>query len=131
MCLLVINSSKMAIYKHGDFLSDSAALSLLGDRVRQLRLRKNITQTQLAKDSGVAKSTIERFEKGASVQLTNLVRILRALGKLDELLRVIPDQDASPMKMLLSEKTVKYRASNKRKKGETKEDKNDWKWGDE
>jgi transcriptional regulator with XRE-family HTH domain len=107
-------------------LTDKAILDHIGERVRQLRLRKNITQGELAKDSGVGKSTIERFEKGHSIQLTSLIRIIRSFGKLDDLLDLIPDQTASPMEMLMKEEATKYRASKvKKKKPEA------WKWGDE
>jgi len=108
-------------------LTDKAVLEHIGGRVRQLRLRKNITQSQLAKDSGVGKSTIERFEKGHSIQLTSLIRILRSFGKLEELLDLIPDQTASPMEMLMKEEPAKYRASRK----QAAKDQGPWKWGDE
>ena len=108
-------------------LTDEAILEHVGDRVRQLRLRRDITQDQLAKDSGVGKSTIERFEKGHSIQLNSFIRILRSVGKLDELIGLIPDQTASPMEMLMREQPTKYRAS------KVKKEKNPsaWKWGDE
>ncbi len=108
-------------------LTDNTVLEHIGERVRQLRLRKNITQSQLAKDSGVGKSTIERFEKGHSIQLTSLIRILRSFGKLGDLLDLIPDQTASPMEMLMKEEPTKYRASRKKDAGNAKP----WKWGDE
>lgn len=108
-------------------LIDQAILDHVGERVRQLRLRKNITQNELAKDSGVGKSTIERFEKGHSIQLTSFIRILRSFGKVDALLELIPDQTASPMEMLMKEQPVKYRASKTKKKKKAQP----WKWGDE
>lgn len=108
-------------------LTDKAILEHIGERVRQLRLRKNITQSQLAKDSGVGKSTIERFEKGHSIQLTSLIRILRSFGKLEELLDLIPDQTASPMEILMQEEPAKYRASKAKKHKKPAA----WKWGDE
>jgi transcriptional regulator with XRE-family HTH domain len=108
-------------------LTDEAIQKHVGERVKQLRLRKNLTQDQLAKDSGVGKSTIERFEKGHSIQLNSFIRILRSVGKLDELIDLIPDQTASPMEMLMREEPTKYRVSrvNKEKNPSA------WKWGDE
>ncbi len=108
-------------------LTDDAALKHIGERVRQLRLRKDITQSQLAKNSGVGKSTIERFEKGSSIQLTSLIRVLRSLGKLEDLLELIPDQVASPMELLMKEEPAKYRASRAKKQKNNEP----WKWGDE
>ena len=117
-------------------LTDQAVLQHVGGRVRELRLRRNITQGDLAQECGVGKSTIERFERGASVQLTSFIRVLRTLGKLAELLELIPDQTQSPMEMLVREKTVKYRARRKKPKnlaGDAEQgvSGSEWKWGDE
>jgi len=122
-----LNSLKVTSNCNSELITDETVIQQLGERIRQLRLRKNRTQTDLAKDSGVGKSTIERFERGASIQLTSLVRILRALGKLDDLLGLVPDQSNSPVNIMLREQPKKYRASKKRVSADEKE----WKWGDE
>jgi len=119
-----------------NLLTDDAILVELGEKIRQVRLRKDMTQIALAEESGVAKRTIERFEKGASIQLTGLVRILRALGMIELLLDLIPEQENSPMAQLLGEKKVKYRASRKDKnkdKSPTQPDETSskWEWGEE
>ena len=101
------------IIKSDQLLTDETIIAELGEKIHQVRLRKNLTQTELAAESGVAKRTIERFEKGASIQLTSLVRILRALGKIDLLIHLIPEQVNSPMAQLLGEKKTRYRASKK------------------
>ncbi len=119
-----------------NLLTDDAILVELGEKIRQVRLRKDMTQIVLAEESGVAKRTIERFEKGASIQLTSLIRILRALGMIELLLDLIPEQENSPMAQLLGEKKVKYRASRKGKnkdKSPTQPDEtpSKWEWGEE
>lgn len=118
------------------FLTDDAILLELGSKIRHVRLRRNMTQVDLAEASGVAKRTIERFEKGASIQLTSFVRILRALEMLELLLDLIPEQQNSPMAQLLGEKKVRYRASGKRTGNEPPTNQPDagtspWEWGDE
>jgi len=107
-------------------LTDETIIGELGEKIKQLRLRRNLTQTELAEESGVAKRTIERFEKGASIQLTSLVRIFRVLGLGETLLNLIPDQDNSPMAQLLGEKKTRYRAS--KRISETSTD--TWTWVD-
>lgn len=107
-------------------LTDETIIGELGEKIKQVRLRRNLTQTALAEESGVAKRTIERFEKGASIQLTSLVRILRALGLVDHLLHLIPGQEDSPMTQLLGEKKSRYRAS----KQMTKIPASTWTWDD-
>ena len=105
------NSSLMNI--NSILLTDETVLAHIGSRVRDLRLQRNITQNELAQECGVGKSTVERFERGASIQLTSLIRILRILGKLDGLLELVPDQ-TNPIQMLTQEKRVKYRARKKK-----------------
>ena len=116
------------IIKSDQLLTDETIIAELGEKIHQVRLRKNLTQTELAAESGVAKRTIERFEKGASIQLTSLVRILRALGKIDLLIHLIPEQVNSPMAQLLGEKKTRYRASKKTTKKDTP--KTPWEWDD-
>ncbi|MBK1856021.1 helix-turn-helix transcriptional regulator [Verrucomicrobiaceae bacterium 5K15] len=124
----------MTTNNDNNLLTDDAVMALLGERAKQLRLRKNLTQTQLAKQSGVAKRTIERFENGASVQLTSFMRVLRALGQLTPLMELIPEYEATPMEMLMREKKGSYnpkkrlRASSKKTApNENKE--TPWQWG--
>lgn len=107
-------------------LTDEAIIGEFGEKIKQVRLRRNLTQTALASESGVAKRTIERLEKGASIQLTSLVRILRALGLVDLLFQLIPDQENSPMAQLLGEKKTRYRAS----KPSTEASPGSWIWKD-
>ena len=60
--------------------TDQQVLAELGDRLAQYRLNRNLTQDQLAREAGVSKRTVVRLENGQSSQMTNLVRVLRALG---------------------------------------------------
>jgi transcriptional regulator with XRE-family HTH domain len=70
--------------------TDLAILSEIGERVGRRRLDRNLTQARLATAAGVSKRTIERMEKGESVQLTSFVQILRALDLVDRLDMLIP-----------------------------------------
>lgn len=123
----------MTTSKNIHLLTDDAVINELGQKLRQIRLRKNITQTALAKESGVAKRTIERFENGSSLQLTSFVRLLRALGMLDDLMVMIPDPTESPMAMLLAEKHAKYNPGRRQrasKKKTTPPSDSEWTWGE-
>ena len=70
--------------------TDLAILSEIGERVSRCRLDRNLTQANLAAAAGVSKRTIERMEKGESVQLTSFVQILRALDLVDHLDALVP-----------------------------------------
>lgn len=108
--------------------NDRKALADLGDRLARHRLTRNRTQSQLAKEAGVSTSTVVRLENGESTQLTNLVRVLRALGLLGNIEILVPAPLASPVEALKAKSRERRRASpaatpRKRKGG--------WTWGDE
>jgi transcriptional regulator with XRE-family HTH domain len=81
-------------------LTDIAVLEELGSRLAAARLRRNLTQVVLAREAGVSRNTVERLERGVSVDLKLLVRVLRALSLLDPFLAGIPADEPSPMALL-------------------------------
>lgn len=80
--------------------TDESALALLGKRMAAFRVKNNWTQAKLAQLSGVSKGTVERIERGDSVQILNLVKVLRACDMLDTFLGIFPDDSPSPMQIL-------------------------------
>ena len=70
--------------------TDLAILSEIGERIARWRLDRNLTQAKLAAAADVSKRTIERMEKGESVQFTSFVQILRALDLLGNLETLVP-----------------------------------------
>ena len=87
----------MAIYSAQ---TDESALAILGKRLAAFRVRNNWTQADLAQKAGVGKGTVERIERGESVQVLNLVKVLRVCGALDLFLNIFPDDSPSPMQLL-------------------------------
>jgi transcriptional regulator with XRE-family HTH domain len=56
-----------------------SALRALGDRARQLRLIRKLSQAELAERAGVGVATIHRFEKTGTASIENVLRIAAAL----------------------------------------------------
>ena len=104
--------------------TDLAVLSELGERLSRSRLGRNMTQAELADEAGVSKRTIERMEKGESVQLTSFVRILRALDLADKIDVLIPEPSLSPMAQLERKGKARRRAST----GQREESSETWTW---
>jgi len=109
---------------------DEAVLGELGSRLARERLHRNLTQHQLAAEAGVSRSTVRRLEAGRSTQLTNLVRVLRALDLLANLDAVVPRAVASPIEALELRGGERRRASSPRR-GKPDRTAPPWKWGDE
>lgn len=78
--------------------SDSRITQELGNRLRTLRLRKNITQVELAERTLIAVGTIKSLEKGKG-KLSSLIAVLRELGSLEQLDNLIPPITLSPIQI--------------------------------
>ena len=77
-------------------LSDDVLLAELGQRLAQLRLNHNWQQHELATEAGVSLRTLSRIEAGEPSQTINLLRVLRALGLVENLEALVPPPAASP-----------------------------------
>jgi transcriptional regulator with XRE-family HTH domain len=80
-------------------MSDNSILAELGERVNRQRLNRNITQTDLAGQAGVARIVVQRLEGGRGCTLENLIRLLRTLGLLDQLDAFLPEPGLSPLQL--------------------------------
>lgn len=108
--------------------TDATVLGELGERLKRRRLNRNITQEDLANESGISRSGLQRVESGEPVSTQTLVRVLRGLDLLDSLEVAIPEDGPSPIEMLkLQEKTRKRAAKKSSKPAETEP----WLWGDD
>ena len=85
-------------------------LQLLGERLKQARLNKKITQEDLAQNLGVSRRTIINAEKG-QVTLENLVKILQLLGLTAQLDNFLPPQPISPVQLLKLQGSKRQRAT--------------------
>lgn len=108
-------------------LTDESILTELGVRLAQRRIELQLTQAELAEQSGVSKRTVERIEAGSTSQLTTLIRIFRVLELLDRLEGLLPETGPSPLDLLKRKGKERQRAP--RKKREAQDE--NWQWGDD
>lgn len=111
--------------------SDAVILDELGRRLARIRLERNLSQQQLAQEAGVSKATIERLEAGKPIKSTSLVRVLRVLGLLEALDRLIPEPLPSPIERLRLQGRQRRRASSRGRQAPFSQDTKAWRWGDE
>jgi transcriptional regulator with XRE-family HTH domain len=86
----------------------------LGQQVRALRLRANLDQQTLAQQAGVALSALKNVESGKGATLKTLLKVLRALNRLEWIQSLSPAVSISPLQ-LLKQKRPRQRASSRRK----------------
>ena len=92
-------------------LNDNTLLAELGQRLAQLRLNHNWQQHELATEAGVSLRTLSRIEAGEPSQTVNLLRVLRALGLVENLEALVPPPAASPLQQLQLQGKQRKRAS--------------------
>jgi transcriptional regulator with XRE-family HTH domain len=73
---------------------------VVGAQVRDLRLRQNLRQADLARLANVSLSAVQNLEHGAGSSLKTLVQVARALGRADWLESLAPPRTISPMQLL-------------------------------
>ncbi len=83
----------------------------LGARLRAFRLQQNQTIVELARQAGIGSRTLGRAEAGENPSLETLVRILRALGRLDAVDSFLPEPLASPLQLAAARGRVRRNAS--------------------
>ena len=74
-----------------DYLTGDEIVALIGQRLRQRRLERNMTVDDLALHTGLNRKTILGLETGGDIRLSSLLRILRSLNMLGLLESAIPD----------------------------------------
>jgi len=89
----------------------------LGQRLRHLRLRRDLDQLQTAAKAGISEKALRNLEAGRGSNVGTLLRVLKALDALDSLDALAPSPTVSPM-ALLKQAHAPQRVSRRRKKAD-------------
>ena len=76
------------------FLSDIEIKHQIGQKIKSERLRQNVTQENLALNSGVSLSTLKKI--GEISSFTSFLMVIRALGLLDNIESLLEPHVLSP-----------------------------------
>jgi len=90
----------------------------LGERLRRLRLNRNIDQLTTAEKAGISEKALRNLEAGRGSTIETLVRVLKALDYLEGIEMIAPESSVNPLELLRQNKTPQRarRASKPRKK---------------
>lgn len=97
-------------------MTDKAVLAEMGQRIQQERLNQNMTQADIALKAGVSPRMIQYLETGRDCTLSSLLRLLRALGKLDAVDSFLPAPGISPVQLARLKGAKRQRATGRRNK---------------
>ena len=118
-----------------ELTTDAAVLAELGRRLTRHRIERNWTQAELVAEAGVGQATVQRAERGESVQMTSMIKLLRALELLAGLDVAVPASIDLPIAQLEREqRKLRRRARGRRGRRGTPPappGEKQWKWGEE
>ncbi|MBO4716693.1 MAG: helix-turn-helix transcriptional regulator [Spirochaetales bacterium] len=104
--------------------TNTEILTEIGSRLKALRIDASLSQSELADRTGISKRTIGNLENGKDISLSTLIEVMRALGIVQRMDMMIPEQELRPSQEYLYGKA-------RQRVGKRIERKSDWKWGDE
>ena len=71
-------------------LSDLQLGKRIGEKLKAIRLKRNITQQSLADASSISLSSLQKIENGEIGTFDSLLRVLRTLGMLESIASFSP-----------------------------------------
>lgn len=108
------------------YFSDDELQKEFGNRIKSVRIDMEMTQGELALQAGVSPRTVSNLETGKDVSFKTVIDVLRALGYLQNMDLLLPEQMIRPSQLVENGKP-RERAPRKKRTANHSE----WKWGDE
>lgn len=87
-----------------DFKTPEELQNVLGARLRQLRLSRNIGQRAAADKAGISEKALRNLESGRGSTVETLLRTLKALDFLEGIEMLAPEISVDPLALLHSSK---------------------------
>lgn len=73
---------------------------LLGERLKRLRLNRNLDQRTTAEKAGISEKALRNLESGRGSTVETLLRVLKALDHLQGLDMLAPEISVNPLDLL-------------------------------
>ncbi len=108
--------------------STEEVLCEVGKRIKAARINANMTQRQMAENTGLSLKTVSNLENGKDVSFSTVIDVLRAMGNLQSLDVVLPENVVRPSQIVQMGKSRERVRSRKLRVAEAE---SGWKWGDE
>lgn len=77
-------------------MTDDQIQKRIGEKIKHLRLKQNITQASLAEAAQLSLSTVKKLENGKIGSFDSLLRILRTLKNISYITPLIEEDQISP-----------------------------------
>ena len=110
-------------------LSDAEITNRISAKIKELRLKQNISRQDMADSSGVSVSSIARMEDGEIKSFESFLRIMRLLGKIDIFMPMLQEEEKSPneyYKMVQTAKTKQRKRASKSNINNKEQEDSEW-----
>lgn len=77
---------------------------ILGERLRRLRLDRNLDQRTTAEKAGISEKALRNLEAGRGSTLETMIRVLKALECLQGIDVLVPEPSINPLDLLRQSK---------------------------
>ena len=115
-------------FKNWESKTDEELLQQIGKYIRYNRLTQNKTQSQIAKNSGISRSTLSLLERGETVNMNSFIQVLRTLDLLNLMEHFTVQKEPTPYEILEVQKNEKQRARNNDDDNILREPEIKWEW---
>jgi len=79
------------------FMIPEEVVAEMGRRIRSYRLQSNMDQRAVAERAGISRRTLQGLEQGTGSTVETLVRVLKALDRIQSLEAFLPEPSVSPI----------------------------------
>lgn len=79
----------------------------ISNKIKDIRLSLDITQSSLSHSIGISKSTYVRFEKDGNCSFENFILIMQGIGRIGELNSILKKETYSPIQAIKNAKKNK------------------------
>lgn len=110
-------------------LSDAEIINRISAKIKELRLKQNISRQDMSSTSGVSVSSIARMEDGEIKSFESFLRIIRSLGKTELFMPLLQEEEISPneyYKMVQSAKAKQRKRASRSNNNNIGQEDSEW-----
>jgi transcriptional regulator with XRE-family HTH domain len=107
----IMNIMNDLSYNNWPALSDAALAAQIGAYIRHHRLLQSKSQDDLSHAAGISRSTLSLLERGETVTLGTLIRVLRVLDQWQVMDAFVVPRTISPLALAKAERKQRKRAA--------------------
>jgi len=110
-------------------LSDTEITNRISAKIKEIRLKQNISRQEMADSSGVSVSSIARMEDGEIKSFESFLRIMRSLGKIEIFMSMLQEEEISPneyYKMVQSSKSQQRKRASRSNNNNNQQEESEW-----